>query len=140
MLYQLIVLPLVRKHFSVFGIHSNSVPLDTITNAEKQDVEEANELSVDEILKQFNDLRVLHTVYEGDEEEDGSENPEAVVKCSPVCGPSNIPLKQILTTPSHLSFRMLHQRKHLSIWQHVTNILDKFRASTFDHVSKSSLN
>jgi hypothetical protein len=137
MVDQLIVLPLARKRFSVFGVHPSNAPVDIIDRAEKQDPEEANEVSADEVLKQFNELRVLHTGYECEEEESGSESPASVVKCSPVCGgPSNIPLKQLITTPSHSSFRKLQQQpKHLSLCQYVITIFDKLRASTFDHVS-----
>lgn len=141
LLASLIVVLLVKKRVGCFDVRSTLGLMDTAVsvsqdteNQENGAVEEQKELSPEELLKQFNELRVLHTVYEGDEEEAGDESPQAVVKCSPVCGPTNIPLRQLLArTPNGFSFKRLRQPKKLTMRQKIAKVLHKSRELTFDH-------
>eukprot|EP00250_Pteridium_aquilinum_P010572 c19483_g1_i3 orf=284-2083(+) len=125
-----------RKQSGLFDVSSMTTP-DRATSVSQDTGQHENSdiegPSPEELLKQFNELRVLHTVYEGDEEEAVDESPPPMVKCSPVCGPA-IPLKQLLSgTPNRMSFHRLKQPKKVTTQQRILNYVQKCREYTFDH-------
>lgn len=136
----LILAWLARKRLGLFDVSSTATSNDRVISGtqdsgwqENSGIEEQKALSPEEILKQFNELRVLHTVYEGDEEEAVDESPHSIVKCSPICGPA-IPLKQLLSgTPNQFSFQKLKQAKKITTRQKIANYARKSREYTFDH-------
>lgn len=92
------------------------------------------ELNAEEILRQFQDLRVLDTVYEVDEEEEADESPPSLVKCSSFLAGPRVPLRQLLAQRSAMtSFSRLRKKRKLSTQQKIFRLLGTFRALTFRH-------
>jgi len=92
------------------------------------------ELNAEEILRQFQDLRVLDTVYEVDEEEEADESPPSLVKCSSFLAGPRVPLRQLLAQRSAMtSFSRLRKKRKLSTQQKIFRLLRTFSALTFRH-------
>ncbi|KAI5064019.1 hypothetical protein GOP47_0020689 [Adiantum capillus-veneris] len=111
---------------------STDQPDRAISGEQYSNMPEEKAVSPEELLKQFNELRVLHTVYEADEEA-AEDSPRLTVKCSPVCVPA-VPLKHFLSgTPNRLSFQKLTKHKRITTKEKITKCIYKIRKNTFDH-------
>nr|WNH14454.1 phosphate transporter B 4;1 [Pteris cretica] len=132
MLLQIILVCLVRKRSELLDDSRATQPDRAIPGQEDNIVEEQKEVSPEDLLKQFNELRVLHTVYEVDEEA-VDDSPRSTIRCSPVCGPA-IQLKHMLSgTPNQLTFQKLMKPKRITIKQRIVDCVHKIRRYTFDH-------
>lgn len=141
----LILVPLARKRLGCSDMGANQKTDVTVSasqdtgNEGSGSIEQA-EVTPEDLIRQFNELRVLDTVYEGNEEEAGDQSPEVAVKCSPSCGPTTLPLKQFIAgTPNRFPFRRLRHSKKLTAQQKILKFLKKCRALTFDRVSLACL-
>eukprot|EP00249_Psilotum_nudum_P010581 c22627_g1_i2 orf=457-2211(+) len=135
----LIIVPLARKRLGKFNA-GREQKLDVENNNVSDAKEESDsfpqkEVTAEDLLQQFNELRVLDTVYEGDEEEEAdNQSPQNMVKCSPICGPNSLPLKQLLArTPNRFNFKRLRRPQNLTIRQKFFRFMRRLKASTFGH-------
>ncbi|XP_024525482.1 sodium-dependent phosphate transporter 1 [Selaginella moellendorffii] len=102
-------------------------PQDHSTQQQEQD------MSPEEMIKQFNQLRVLDTVYEGEDE--GNASPDVSVRCSPMCGPGKLSFGQLLArTPNrHRTFKRIRRPKKLTARQKVLKFLHRIKSATISH-------
>lgn len=137
------VVPLSQKQFrhkaSVVGENSHKVdpplPPPSESQPDNQETDSTQqELNAEEILRQFQELRVLDTVYEVDEDEEADESPPALVKCSSFLARPMVPLRQLLAQQSSkMSFSRLRQKRKLSTPQKIFRTLRRFSLLTFRH-------
>nr|WNH14459.1 phosphate transporter B 4;1 [Pteris ensiformis] len=132
LLSSIILICLARKRSELLDDSRDTQPDRAIPGQEGNTVEEQKEVSPEDLFKQFNELRVLHTVYEVDEE-GVDDSPRSTIRCSPVCGPA-IQLKHMLSgTPNQLTFQKLMKAKRITIKQRIVDFVHKIRGYTFDH-------
>lgn len=137
------VIPLSQKQYgckdSVVGERPQKedppLPPPSESQPDNQEADSTHqELNAEEILRQFQDLRVLDTVYEVDEEEEADEPPPALVKCSSFLARPRVPLRQLLAQHScRTSFSRLDQKRKLSSRQKIFKFLPRFSVLTFRH-------
>nr|WNH14452.1 phosphate transporter B 4;1 [Pteris vittata] len=132
LLASIILVCLARKQSELLDGSPTTQPDIAIPGQQGNNVADRREDSPEDLLKQFNELRVLHTVYEVDEEA-ADDSPRSTIRCSPVCGPA-IQLKHMLSgTPNQLPFQKLAKPKRIAIKQRIVDCVHKIRGYTFDH-------
>ncbi|KAJ7519440.1 hypothetical protein O6H91_20G038600 [Diphasiastrum complanatum] len=132
----LVVVPLARKRLTRIDAVTDQqhVPQNLLKQekVEFDTEQQPQEVTADDLIKQFNERKVLDTVYEAEEEEIGDQSP--AMKRLPSVGAVRISFGQLLAcTPHKLSFRRLRSPRRLTNRQKVDKFFQKFKASTFGH-------